>query len=102
MDDSQGEGFGRLNPDGGRAAYQRNSAGTVYLAAEYQQPNHENNYVRNRRTRYSCAPSFSGLLSCFACPENPGAFSSSSAPAFSLRRAPTRSTQNNLHVSPPR
>jgi glutamate 5-kinase len=46
MDNSQDEGFGRLNPDGDRAAYQRNSAGIVYLAAEYQQPNHENNYVR--------------------------------------------------------
>ena len=35
-----------------------------------------------------CALSFSDLLSSSACPENPGAFSSSSAPAFSLGRAP--------------
>src|SRR5437868_10450826 len=46
MDDSQGEGFGGLNPDGNRAAHPRNSAVIVYLAVEYQQPNHENNYVR--------------------------------------------------------
>ena len=41
MDDSQGEGFGRLNPDGDRAAYPSNSADIAYLAAEYQQPNHK-------------------------------------------------------------